>query len=366
MTAQDTSITGLPVELLELVFAYLLDPLDFCNASSTCKQLRTASERLMKDHQALAFRYATLNFPDSEDDSATVWTVLSEVLKDPRIRYHVREVNFEASRQLFFDENVGSSWDIDPSSILPPAELLETFAAADGADEILSDGMDLVQWWPNARTPKLDFEHGVDDPIISLLIRQMPNLHALKYAGKGEGANFGRFLWHTAHVFRSLTPPSFLSKLESVSLEHWDTEGGMNLSWVLHFLHLPSVKTIRGHMINADEDWEPILMEPILSTSNVSTLVFTYSCIELNALDRLLSATQSLKFFSYEHAGGIVGYAEYEPRGVVAVLLKHAGHSLEVLKISNGDDQEVRSTMAFASLSVNKSALCFKYRPFYL
>jgi hypothetical protein len=66
MVTQDASFASLPTELIEHIFANLWDPLDFCNASSTCKQLRVASERLVKEHMMLALRYSRLEFPGEE------------------------------------------------------------------------------------------------------------------------------------------------------------------------------------------------------------------------------------------------------------------------------------------------------------
>jgi hypothetical protein len=306
----------------------------------------------MRDHQALAFQYTTLNFDGSEDGSGNVWTVLSEILKDLRICYHVREVNFEADRQLFYDPEIAGSWDLSSSTIRPPRDLLDSLATAEGADSILRFSMQ-------------GFEDGFDDEINSLLIRQLPNLHEIKYVDNGEGVNFGRFIRETAASRKDSTDPLFLSKLKFVNLEHGDTEGGMDLSWVHDFLCIPSVQTIRGHMIDADEGWTVPALDSNLTRhkSNVTSLVFTYSCIELGALDELLSYTSNLKSFSYEYAGAIVGNAEYDPRGVVAVLLKHAGHSLEVLKIENGDDQDVSPATGFTNLFVNKSASCLNCVP---
>jgi hypothetical protein len=336
MTDRNACLISLPFELLELIFTNIVDPLDFCNASSTCKQLRTASERPLKDHQALAFQYATLDFDGSEDGSGNVWTVLSEILKDLRIRYHVREVNFVADRQTFYDPEVRGSWEVGPSTIRPPRDLLDSLATAEGADSILSDSMQ-------------QFEDGFDDEVNSLLIRQLPNLHEIKYVDSGEGVSFGRFIKETSDSLQKPTNLPFLSKLKIVNLEHWDTEGGLDMSWVLDFLCIPSVQTIRGHMIGADEgDTVPALDSRLTRhKSNVTSLVFTYSCIELGALDVLLSYTSNLKSFSYDHAGAMVGYAEYDPRGMVAVLLKHAGHSLETMKIENGEGQDVSPARSF-------------------
>jgi hypothetical protein len=342
MATQDASLTGLPLELIDHIFANLWDPLDFCNASSTCKQLRVASERLMKEHQALGLRYSVLSFPD-EDVLINAWTVLDDMLKDPRIAYHVRHIDFGSDRRLFYDDSVDGAWNISPTTIRPPRDLLDRLLTADGMDAILRDDTDVPPSWAPLRNPLLDLEDGIDDPINSTILRQLPNLHEISFVDHGESVNLDRFLRDTVTLAQQHIKPSSLCKLKVVTLEHGDTEGGMSLNNVLNFMHFPSVRTIRAHMVDADEDWQSPLKisNPVLPKSNVTTLTFTYSAIELGALDELLSHTQNLKSFSYTHGGAIVGYAECDPRGMVACLLKHAGHSLEVMKLENDDAQDV-------------------------
>jgi hypothetical protein len=342
MATQDASFAGLPLELIEHIFANLWDPLDFCNASSTCKQLRAASERLMKEHQALGFRYSELNFP-GELDVTNVWTVLNDMLKDPRIAYHVRKIDFGADRQLFYDTSVVAGWHLSPTSTRPPRDLLDRLLSANGMDVILRNDTDDPPTWAPSRNPLLDLEDGFDDPINSAILRQLPNLHEMNFVDNAQNVNLGRFLSDAVTRPEQNINPRFLSKLKVVTLENGDTEGGISLIYVLHLMRFPSVRTIRGHMVEAEEGWQspqPI-SNPVLPKSNLTVLTFTYSSIELDALDELLSNTQNLKSFSYVHGGAIVGDAEYDPRGMVACLLKHSGHSLEVIKLENYDDENV-------------------------
>jgi hypothetical protein len=269
-------------------------------------------------------------------------------LKDPRIAYHVHEIGFGVDRQLYYDTSVGGAWDLSPTSTRPPRDLLDRLLTANGIDAILRDDTDAPPHWGSLRDPMLDLEDGFDDPINSTILRQLPNLQVIRFIDNGENVNLGRFLRDTVTWPQQNIKPPFLSKLKFITLEHWDTEGGMPLIYVLYFMHFPSVRTIRGHMIDADEDWQSPLAisNPVLPKSNITTLTFTYSTIELGAQDELLSHTQNLKSFSYAHAGAIVGYAEYDPRGMIACLLKHSGHSLEVMKLENDDDEDV-STMKF-------------------
>jgi hypothetical protein len=350
MATQDASITGLPTELIELILFNLLDPLDFCNASSTCRHLRAASERLMNEHRALQDVWEKLYFPDSD-----AWTIMDGMMKNPRIRYHIRRIQLGADRQLFYDTGVSDSWEISPTTHRPTEDLIDRILTVDGVDSILRNDTGPPPVPVGIRDPMLDLVDGYDDPMNSIIIRQLPNLREISFVDIGENPNFGRFIRDTVTNPDRQTDPPYLSKLEIVNLEHWDTEGGIDMSWVLDFMLLPSVKSIHGHMVDAgDESYISPLKtsQPNLPKSNITTLDFTWSCIELSALDELLSHTKNLKSFSYEHGGATVGYAEYDPRGMVAVLLKHAGHSLEVMKLETGDDYDV----SVAELLHNDSA----------
>lgn len=315
MSTSRTPLLTLPVELIELIFDNILDPWDFCNASSTCKTLQSASSRLMEEHKALAEEYQILTFPRD----ANVWAVLGEILKDRRIRHHIRDVDFEAERQMHYDPSVENPWETPQDALLPPIELLNDMKQLDGFESLPFD--------------PVSFESGYDDPFNALLIRQLPNLRDIRYIHNEEERNFHSFIIGddlSAH-------PPFLNRLRTVNIGHWDTEGGMSLAWVIAFMRLPSVRTINGHMIEAGEDFSVDFGKK----SNITNLDLSYSCIELGAFDQLMQLTQNLETFSYEHGGGIVGNAECDPYGMVAVLLKHAGHSLETLIMSYGDDDDV-------------------------
>jgi hypothetical protein len=250
--------------------------------------------------------------------------VFDELLKDWRIRHHIRKVAFEANRQLYYDPSIENPYN-GHTLILPPPELLDEIGRLDGFKSF-PIGLE-------------KFENGHGDPFNALFLYQAPNLREIKFVNYGPEADLHQFL--TASV--DLVSPPILTRLRTVNLEHWDTEGGMSLDWVLAFMRFPSVRTINGHMIEAGQDFE-FKLGP---KSNVTALNFTYSCIELGAFDQLIGLTQNLECFSYEHGGVIVGDEECDPYGMVAVLLNHAGHSLDTLKISYGDEDDVSSCKLF-------------------
>lgn len=75
----------------------------------------------------------------------------------------------------------------------------------------------------------------------------------------------------------------------------------MGLFWAPGFMFLPSVRKICGDMVIVGEEWPEEWLDQFGTdhTSNVTTIAFTSSCIELGLLDRLLSYTQNLKSFTY-------------------------------------------------------------------
>lgn len=319
MSNSRSPFVALPLELIELILDNISDPLDFCNASSTCKTLHSASSRLMKEHIVLAEKYQTLYFSRDGDGGTNVWAVLAELSKDWRIRYHIREVVFREARQVDYEDSfIAGDWSALGNAINDMKQM-------DGFESLPID--------------PISFESGHDDPFNALLVRQLQNLREITYVNIGHDQDFYRLIAE----YDDASHPPFLTKLRTVNLEHWDTEGGLSLEWIIIFMRLPSVRTINGHMIEAAEDYE-IETKP---KSNVTTLNLTYSCIELGAFDQLMEITQNLEYFSYEHSGAVVGDADCDPYGMVAVLLKHAGHSLKSLKINYGDEDDVSACKLF-------------------
>jgi hypothetical protein len=317
---QDAPILGLPNELNHLIFEFLLEPVDLFNAAFTCKQFWVLHEQSIKEHKALSSKYLYLNFPNEE--STAVWSVLGGILNNPKARYHVRQVQFLVGRQQNYDDSIND---------LQLAEIFERFGALEGAEAILASD----------REDDLALRNGSDDPMNALLVRQLPNLRSLSYADSGEGDAFCQFLLETALAFNTTNPRTFLSKLETVHLLHWDTENGISLDWVLYLLSLPSVQAVHGHMVEAEDDFMRPLAGRTLPRSNITTLEFTWSSISCKAFDELLSGIKGLKSFVYEHVGATVGYADYDPRGITAMLLKYAGHSLERIRLEGDDSSDV-------------------------
>ncbi|TID24013.1 hypothetical protein E2P81_ATG02321 [Venturia nashicola] len=322
MSSSRVSLLGLPVELMELIFDHILDPLDFCNASSTCKTLRSVSARLMIEHRTLAEKYQTVEFSAPEDGGPSVWALWDELLNNWRICYHIRKLVFGPARALQHDD-----WASPDDPIPYPYELINKLRKMDGFDLLPID---------------MAFESAADDPFNALLVRQLRNLREITYVNDGIGDDVYRLI--TEYEWEA--NPPFLTTLRTVNLEHWDTEGGLGLEWVIAFMRNPSVRTINGYMVEASEDYQTLS----LPKSNVATLNLSTSCIELIAFDQLIEITQNLESFSYEHGGSIVGDGECDPYGMVAVLLKHAGHSLETLKIDYGDEDGMFEDLTYCSI----------------
>ncbi|QDS74034.1 hypothetical protein FKW77_009073 [Venturia effusa] len=315
----------LPLEMLELIFNHITDPLDFCNASSTCKTLQSASSRLMKEHRALAERYqiCTLDLPLGSNSNTTVWALLHDISNDRRIRNHIRELEIEGGRQSHYEPSYYEDYEdlvLSIDEIRPSRECLDQIRRMDGFQSL--------PFYTHY------LQHGRDDSFNALLLRQLPNLKALTYVATGDGATFLNFIEDAGNM---TAPPPYLTKLETVTFSHWHSECGMDIDWLIAFMRLPSIRIINGHMIKG----KAIKSKFSLNKSNVTTLDFTCSCIEVDFMDKILEQTQNLKHFSYEHNGALVRDSDWDPHGMVASLLEHTGHSLEALEISGREDDDM-------------------------
>ncbi|KAI4256869.1 MAG: hypothetical protein L6R42_005976 [Xanthoria sp. 1 TBL-2021] len=126
-----------------------------------------------------------------------------------------------------------------------------------------------------------------------------------------------------------------LSKLINISIDHWDTVFGQDITVDTPFLPLPSIRSLHGRMICGDfhpEEAPSALVDddnrPI-KQSQIEEIKIVYSTVGSIAWGRVLKPIENLKRFTYEHEGAVIGFAQYDYVSIMALLREHACHSLE-------------------------------------
>ncbi|KAH7360379.1 hypothetical protein BKA65DRAFT_183655 [Rhexocercosporidium sp. MPI-PUGE-AT-0058] len=284
-----------------------------------------------------------------ESNERTLPLLLLTILKKPDLAEFV--LNYEASE---FEDG-----ELDISGF--SEESLEMFRASIGTSG--STANEGFEWFSRV-------ERGEWQALTTLLLLNLPKLKVLDLASYGnhtafhgtrpQAGTFGLLFKKAAsrQISGNKTAPS-LKDLKRLSVAYSDTEMGLGFEDVIPLLQLPSVTSIRVHMLNGEANFEGDMGTHL----NTRKLEVSYSSIEPEALTRFLQSFPSLEDLFYCHAGGIVGCMEFLPQTLGAGIqhLKLCLKSLEILGIPEDtfDDERalgVGSLVGFESL-VNLSTM---------
>ncbi|KAL2074210.1 hypothetical protein VTL71DRAFT_7988 [Oculimacula yallundae] len=173
--------------------------------------------------------------------------------------------------------------------------------------------------------------------LTTLLLLNLPNLKELTLGSYNnhsifEAADPGSLGFVLAMAARQqlsgeTSVPSFQNLLK-VAVAYADTEMGLGFEEVACFLELPSVKDFHIHMLDGT-DFESSTPGKQFHTRK---LVVSYSAVEPESLPPFLQCFPDLEYFSYEHAGGIVGCMEFLPQ-TLGLGIQHLKHNLKTLKV---------------------------------
>ncbi|KAL8993514.1 MAG: hypothetical protein Q9169_006284 [Polycauliona sp. 2 TL-2023] len=121
-----------------------------------------------------------------------------------------------------------------------------------------------------------------------------------------------------------------LTKLLEISLRQPDTEYAEPFGLYAPFTALPSMRSIHGSAIAANDQDHP-RAQPQRNDIEEIKIVNGAVCVEAWAW--MLKSIRNLKRFGYAHYGFTVGDAEYDGRGIVDLLRRYASHSLRRLDL---------------------------------
>ena len=320
------------------------------------------TERPLKQHLALHERYSTLTFgvdnddDDFEDhpcdDTRNALLFLGHMIEDPEIAYY-RTVVLK-----------GQDSPSDPKSDEEPYKCGQT--VVERYSDRLKTLVDECEFFPAEE--KEDILSKILDPrrenaACALLLALLPNLKSLKMQDQSleEGMEpiedlVQRVAWSNINVMPTRHGKA-LSQLRELSIRSTDDEGGDRESMECFgtFAMLPSIRAIRGHMIEAEVfEWHEAFLP---RSSSVTEISIDCSVISSDAFEALFSGTPTLTKFKYQYAG-VVSDAVYDPAGTVQALRKYAASTLQSLDLETtenyrwclSDDQLVGSLRMFASL----------------
>jgi hypothetical protein len=157
----------------------------------------------------------------------------------------------------------------------------------------ISENADEAKEWMQS------IERGNWEAITALTLSLIPNLQELEFQGWSYTEEVYpvllRFLSRVRdrQIDGSLDTTLSLRNLRKITLEYWDTEGGMRLGLLLPFLSIPSAHTFWAKMVGDDDMWDstihrfPHIKELSLKPANVESGLFHNFLLSFPNLDKL-------------------------------------------------------------------------------
>ena len=368
----------LPTELLLQVASYL-HPYFYLDLALACKVLHKVLASGLAIHGAKYANWRNINLCsldpplDEASQRPNARTFLTKLIKEPDFVQYVESVDMDADASNFDD---GTShlnpWARIPTekpaaadmalwklSLSRNAILRKQKDSLDEASEVddtdFSEGVEEIA----ARVSRaeqetayvISFEAGYPAALMAHALCLCPELRALRFVPYVNNTSMMLHMLRNVSTLykqqKMLHTPGLISprdgiqllsrvpelpfqRLTRVDLEHWDTEGGVDLEWVILFIKLPSLKKFYGRMIaESDSDLEG----ECGGYSQVTELSLEYSNIADDQWPYLFGEIADLKKFEYEYGGAIISYHEWDSFSTVGALQKYAGETLEELRL---------------------------------
>ena len=274
--------TDIPNEITLMIIP-LIHPDDIESFTSTCWSIYVLAAEDLERHRALKRKHAVYQWSGSHRSFShcSPSRLLNDVLQEPLTAFYVRKISILNTRRTW--SLLGNR----ETECLPYSE-----RSISRLSELISE---LV---PEGSFPSwLDFiRSGSEIPTLSLLLLLLPNLSTLKLQCLGENEEcLYRTLRHITNMKGAGTP---LSRLRHVKIPHSLKYDGLKL--VKLFAALPSIKSIHGLGIRADDPelhWE---VEQAPRTSNLEDLTLTSCRLSSKRLFDLLEGFRVLRSFTYD------------------------------------------------------------------
>jgi hypothetical protein len=222
-----------------------------------------------------------------------------------------------------------------------------------------------VKHLPTRRPPFHDGSYGFDEegPLVALLVHYLPLLSTLRFTHiRGVIESFIRLVsaaYSAPNLSRERLAALPFSRLTTVAMAYYDMRGCNDPEWCLNFMRIPTLRNFVAYFLGEsrflrrgpsgeDEPGNGEENNDEAFKSNVKELVFTSSKFTPETIDNILNRTVALERFSYSRDCGIsyssdfgiVSTDPYEPNVVLAVLAKHASHSIEYIALERAYEEE--------------------------
>jgi hypothetical protein len=340
------SLLNLPTEL-KLLAMEQMSPVDGLHFAMSCKEIWNACHPIVKMHGEKAKLYRHINLGTEESG---VWALVNKILDEPSIANYVRETDMQEDRNVFYDPNVRTNDEITATTARPPPEDVTRYLNHAIKDPYLRvplpQELQVEFGFRDGAPPTIGkaLADGSDGPMINLFLSLVPNLISLNYTTDGDSFWLKHYLKYVALAYATPTSALPLQNLKHVLIWPLDNEQYLPWQWIRYFIALPSLRTIAAGLVG-DSGWDDPVIPESLPKSNVTSLRFAWSELEVESLRNVLVATPVLVSFKYEN--GSLSEDVYDPKGIMAALGDHAAHSLKHLVLKDKHRVEVVSFSGF-------------------
>ncbi|KAI4270994.1 MAG: hypothetical protein LQ337_006327 [Flavoplaca oasis] len=352
-----------PLDLLSLpneIITQVIDELDLTDTWSvaqTSKAIHHVSQPAMKRHRVYKAEFSLVRlgepYMDNDDtrfEGSLPLVFLEQVIREPRIASYLTDLRLSLWSDVPDD-------DFRAEQQLPAVILAAIYNCPYIVDEV-------ALLMPKGQAHQVAF-----------LLTLLPNLRSMAMRCMcDEIVPVAEMVWNIVQVNHNMSSAAqgkALSKLTKISIEHHDTENGQDVVLFAPFMSLPSMRSLCGRMIRGEIDGYPCTTFHdfrAVEHSQMDEIEMLYSSIDSAIWELILKPIENLKRLTYEHAGAIVGNAEYDGLGITEHLRKYASHSLQHLDLTcdlgyNEEDQFVGDLKGFKllrTLRLNAKAFCPK------
>lgn len=334
-----STMLNIPNELTLRIIS-LIHPSDLEAFAVINKSVHALAKGALRRHLAFRKRYSYLRVGYLEDDDSVVQSqrsndsnhallLLASILESPDVAYYPRRI------QIGPCEEEDGIFEIEEHDILLERQLVVAKQSVPLKKMVAE--CTLVDDCMKAEMSDSLCQAENEGAAISLLMTLLPNLQSVNVWSWSTSPEKDRLHGIVRTIADANRDPASsnhgkcLSQLREVRIDHMDSHMGEHIEDYVPFAMLPSMRCLRGHMICSERlDW-PYSLSP--QSSTVTDLSLEYSAISASAFEKLFAGIATLKRFTYDHGGAVVGFVKYEPVAIINALCKHASHSLEALDI---------------------------------
>ncbi|KAL8881126.1 MAG: hypothetical protein Q9192_007869 [Flavoplaca navasiana] len=352
-----------PLDLLSLpneIITHVIDELDLrdtWSVAQTSKAIHHVSQPAIQRHREYKAEYSIVRLgePYIDNDDTTFegsppLVFLERIIREPRIASYATDL-----RLSLLDDGYR-----------PDQQRQAAILVAINACPWVVDDVALLM--PKGQAHQVAF-----------LLTLLPNLRSMAMRCKSdEFVPITEMVWNIAQANRNMSSAAHgkaLSKLTKISIEHHDDEYGQDVVFYASFMSLPSMRSLYGRMIYGEANGQDAIDAYPHTTlhdaravehNQIDEIKMLYSSIDSTTWELILKPIENLKRFTYEHAGAVVGSAEYDGLGIADHLRKYASHSLQHLDLTcdmgyNEEDQfvgDLREFKLLRTLRLNAQAFC--------